>query len=109
MSDIIMRLVGTLVGPILIILQKTGENIKQTFYPRLFFSVLFLTIILLAFYITKPFLPTLFTGAIIYYLSYPLYQKILSLIKNRNAAALIVSILLVLLITMRLTSHPLHS
>ena len=61
--------------------------------------MLFLAILLLAFYITKPFLPALFTGAIIAYLSYPLYKKILIRIKNENLASLIVAILLVLLLT----------
>ena len=79
---------------------KSGESIKSKFYSRLFFSVLFLVIILLAFYIAKPFLPALFTGGIIAYLSYPLYNKILNRIKNRNAAALITSILVILLITL---------
>ena len=60
---------------------------------------MFLAIILLAFYIAKPFLPAIFTGGIIAYLSYPLYTKTLKHIKNRNAAALIISILIILLIT----------
>lgn len=59
--------------------------------------MLFLAILLLAFYIAKPFLPALFTGAVIAYLSYPLYKKTLKLIKNRNFAAFIVSLLIVLL------------
>ena len=54
---------------------------------------------MLAFYITKPFLPALFTGAIIAYLLYPLYKKILKYIKNKNIAAFIVSIFIVLLFT----------
>ena len=60
---------------------------------------MFLAIILLAFYIAKPFLPAIFTGGIIAYLSYPLYTKTLKHIKNRNAAALMISILIILLIT----------
>lgn len=60
---------------------------------------MFLIIILLAFYIAKPFLTALFTGGIIAYLSYPLYKKTLKRIKNRSASALIVSILAILLIT----------
>ena len=60
---------------------------------------MFLIIILLAFYIAKPFLPALLTGGIIAYLSYPLYNKTLKRIKNKNVSALIVSILAILLIT----------
>lgn len=60
---------------------------------------MFIAILLLAFYITKPFLPALFTGAIIAYLAYPLYEKTLKRIKNGNIAALIIAIFIVLLIT----------
>ena len=54
---------------------------------------------MLAFYITKPFLPALITGAIIAYLSYPLYEKILRHIKNKNLASLVVTIFIILLFT----------
>ena len=77
------------------------RNIKKI-YPRLFFSVLFLAILLLAFYMTKPFLPALLTGAIIAYLAYPLYEKILKRVKKKNAASFIVSLLIVLLFTVPL-------
>jgi len=58
-----------------------------------------LAILLLAFYITKPFLPAFFTAAIIAYLAYPLYNKILNYVKNRNLAAFFIAILIVLLFT----------
>lgn len=61
--------------------------------------MLFLAIVLLAFYITKPFLPSLLTGAIIAYLSYPLYRKTLNYTKNKSLAAFIVSVFIVLLFT----------
>jgi len=61
--------------------------------------VLFITIIVLAFLITKPFLPALITGAIIAYLSYPLYRKTLQYIKNKNIASFAVSAAIILLIT----------
>ncbi len=54
---------------------------------------------MLAFYITKPFLPALFTGAIIAYLAYPLYNKVLNYVKNKNLAAFLIAILIVLLFT----------
>ena len=60
---------------------------------------MFLAILLLAFYITKPFLPALFTGAIIAYLSYPLYKRILAYIKNKNFASFIIAFFIVLLFT----------
>lgn len=59
--------------------------------------MLFLAILTLAFYITKPFLPALVTGALIAYLSYPLYGKSLRYFKSRNLASFIVSVLIVLL------------
>ena len=72
---------------------------KPTFYPKLFFSVLFISILLLAFYITRPFLSALITGAIVAYLSYPLYKKITVYTKNKSIAAFIATILIILLIT----------
>ena len=74
-------------------------HIKSKFYPKLFFSALFLAILLLAFFITKPFLPALLTGAIMAYLFYPFYKKIVKRITNKNFASLIVVALIVLLIT----------
>jgi predicted PurR-regulated permease PerM len=53
----------------------------------------------MAFFITKPFLSAFFTGALVAYLSYPLYNKSLKYIKNRNLASFILSIFIVLLIT----------
>ena len=58
-----------------------------------------LAILLLAFYITRPFLPALLTGAIIAYLAYPLYKKILGYMHNRNLASFTVTLLIVLLFT----------
>lgn len=52
---------------------------------------------MLAFYITKPFLPALITGALIAYLSYPLYEKALKYTKNRNFSSFIIAIFIVLL------------
>lgn len=49
---------------------------------------------------TRPFLPALLTGAIIAYLSYPLYERILGCIKNKNFSSLIVALLVVLIITL---------
>lgn len=55
---------------------------------------------MLVFYITKPFLSALITGAIIAYLSYPLYKKTLRYIKNKNFASLIVAVFIVLILTL---------
>ncbi|MBS3105177.1 AI-2E family transporter [Candidatus Woesearchaeota archaeon] len=61
---------------------------------------MFFAILLLAFYITRPFLPALFTGAIIAYLAYPLYEKILRRIRKKHIAAFIVTIFIILLFTL---------
>ena len=61
--------------------------------------MLFLAISVLAFFITRPFLPTLLTGAIIAYLSYPVYLKLAKYIRNKNLASFIIAIFLVFLIT----------
>ena len=58
-----------------------------------------MAILLLAFYIAKPFLPALITGALISYLSYPLYKKTQHYIKNKSWAAFIVTIFIVLIFT----------
>ncbi len=81
------------------VLQKKVRSIKSNFYPKLFFSALFLAILLLAFFITRPFLPALLTGAVIAYLSHPLYKKILKHFKNRNFSSFIVVAFIILLFT----------
>ncbi len=73
---------------------------KSKLYPRIFFSILFLAILLLAFYITKPFLPALFTGAIIAYLSYPLHKKTLIYVKNKNVASFVITVFIVFILTL---------
>lgn len=75
-------------------------TIKSKFYPRVFFSLLFLAILFLGFLIAKPFLPALFTGVIIAYLSYPLYSRLSVKIRNKNIASFIVAALIVLLLTL---------
>lgn len=66
--------------------------------------MLFLAILLLAFFITKPFLPALATGAIIAYLAYPLHEKTLKRVKNKNFASLVISVFVVLIITVPFVS-----
>ena len=72
---------------------------KARLSQKIFFIVLFLSIILLAFFITKPFLPALLTGAIFAYLAYPLYVKIHKHVKKKQIASFLTTILLVLLFT----------
>lgn len=46
---------------------------------------------------TKPFLTALITGAVIAYLSYPLYERTLKRVKNKSLASLVVTVFVVLI------------
>lgn len=81
-------------------IKKSGERISSKIYPRIFFSILFVAMLVLAFLVTKPFLAVLITGAIIAYLVNPLYAKLLHHVKNRHVAAFIVALSIVILITL---------
>ena len=81
-----------------------GDNIKPNSFPKLLFSIFFLIILVLAYFITQPFLTAIVTGAIIAYLSYPLYESALKRIKSKTAAAAVISIFIVLLIIVPLVS-----
>jgi len=59
---------------------------------------LFLAIILLAFFITRPFLPALLTGAIIAYLAYPLYKKTSAYVKNKNFLSFLAAVIIILIV-----------
>ena len=58
---------------------------------------------MLAFYITKPFLPVLVTGAIVAYLVYPLHTRISKYIKNKRLASFIISVAVIILVTVPFT------
>ncbi|MBI4452274.1 AI-2E family transporter [Candidatus Woesearchaeota archaeon] len=86
-------------GPFINLSKKAVRIIKQRIYSRVFFFLLLIAAIILAYYMTRPFLPAIITGSIIAYLSYPFYRKTLKYIKNRNFAAFLFSTLIVLLFT----------
>ena len=79
--------------------KKLVIKIRSKLYHKIFFIVLFLSILILAFFITKPFLPALLTGAILAYLSYPLYEGLLKYVKRKQIASFIVAIIIFLLLT----------
>lgn len=54
---------------------------------------------MLAFFIAKPFLPVLITGAIIAYLIYPFYIRSLRYIKNRHVACFAIAFSVVIIVT----------
>ena len=91
---------SNLVGPIFIPRnsEKRVRIIRSKLYPKIFFLGLLAAILILAFYITKPFISALLTGAVIAYLCHPIYERILKKIKNKNAAALAVASLVTLII-----------
>ncbi len=64
--------------------------------------MIFLVLILVSFLIIKPFLTAVLTGIIFSYIFYPLYLRIYKKITNKNAASLITSVLVILMITLTL-------
>jgi len=71
-------------------------------YQKAFFTLIFLTIILVSFLIIKPFLTAVLTAMLFSYVFYPLYLRIRKKIKYKNPSALIASILVILIITLPL-------
>src|SRR3989338_9535513 len=68
------------------------------FYPRLFFSLLFLGSAVLGFFIIKPFLVAFLSGGVLAVLSYPLHKRLLGMLKSPWKAALAVTLGVMLLI-----------
>lgn len=64
---------------------------------NLIFILFFIAILILAFFIIKPYLIAVISALILGYIFYPVYGKINKLVKNKTLSSLIVSILLVLI------------
>jgi len=60
--------------------------------------MLFLILAILSFFILKPFLLALFLGAFLAYLTYPIYKIIFKRVKNKNVAAILICLLVLILI-----------
>ena len=71
-------------------------------YRKGIFTMIFLVLILVSFFIIKPFLTAVLTGMIFSYIFYPLYSRINKRIASKNLSSLIASILVVLVITLPL-------
>lgn len=69
-----------------------------TDYRGYFHIVLFIVLIVLSFFLIRPFLMALLFGALLAYLLYPLYNKLQGKIKNKTAGALILCIFALILI-----------
>ena len=70
---------------------KSGESIKSKLYPRVFFTFVFLLLIVIAFYLVRPFLSSILTGAILAYIFYPLHKKSLKYFINPKMSAFVVT------------------
>lgn len=70
---------------------------RSKLYPKIVFFAVLLALTAISLYIVKPFIPALITGALIAYLSYPLYEKVHRIIRNQSLAAFIVTIFIVLI------------
>ena len=67
-------------------------------FKKLSISVLIVLLIVLGFIILRPILVSIIIGMIIAYIFYPIYQKILFVVRVRNVAAFILCVLIILLI-----------
>ncbi|HLC89285.1 MAG TPA: AI-2E family transporter [Candidatus Nanoarchaeia archaeon] len=72
-------------------------------YQRYIPLVLFILLVVLAFFLIRPFLLTLFLSALLAYLFYPLYTFIFKKSKNRTLSALIICVLVMLIIVLPAT------
>jgi len=71
-------------------------------YRKGIFTMIFLVLIVVSFFIIKPYLTAVLTGMIFSYIFYPLYFRINKRIASKNLSSLIASILVVLIITLPL-------
>ncbi|MBI2449869.1 AI-2E family transporter [Candidatus Pacearchaeota archaeon] len=67
-------------------------------FKKLSISVLIVLLIVLGFIILRPIIISIIIGMIIAYIFYPIYQKILFVVKIRNIAAFILCVLIIALI-----------
>jgi predicted PurR-regulated permease PerM len=63
------------------------------------YSALFIILIILAFWVVKPFILSILAGIIIAYIFYPVYRWLLRRIKSKGWSAFIVAILIILIFT----------
>src|SRR3989344_2127892 len=68
-------------------------------YSKAFFLLILIGIIVIGFLIVRPFIGAIISGAILAYLFYPVYRRIGNFIKNENARAFLVSLLLIFIVT----------
>tara|TARA_Y100000310_G_scaffold33096_1_gene31311 strand:- start:4974 stop:6056 length:1083 start_codon:yes stop_codon:yes gene_type:complete len=76
-----------------------AKNTYPKLYSKVFFILLLLGIFVLSFMIVKPFISAILSGAVLAYIAYPIYKKVLKLIKNENIAAFLVALVIILILS----------
>lgn len=76
-----------------------GKKDYRELYSKIFFLAIIAAIVIISFFIIKPFISAILSGAIIAYIFYPLYRKFGNRIKNENVRALLISVILVVIVT----------
>src|SRR3989344_2725448 len=74
------------------------EKIEIKGHSRYFFLASFILIIIIALVIIRPFFTTILGSMVIAYIFYPLYKRLEFLIKNKNLASLLISLLILFLL-----------
>ena len=74
------------------------EKIEIKGHSRYFFLASFILIIIIALVIIRPFFTTILGSMVIAYIFYPLYKRLELLIKNKNLASLLISLLILFLL-----------
>lgn len=79
--------------------KKMGKRDYKELYSKIFFFLIIAAIIMIGFLIIRPFISAILSGAVIAYLFHPLYKRFGRIIRNENARAFIISVLLVIIVT----------
>lgn len=73
-------------------------NMNEARFKKVSISILIILLIVLGFIVLQPIIISIIIGMIIAYIFYPIYQKILFVVRIRNIAAIVLCILIILLI-----------
>jgi predicted PurR-regulated permease PerM len=74
------------------------EQINFREHSKYFFLAMFMGLIGLAIWLIWPFITALLGSLILAYIFYPVYERLLLIIKNRNIASFIISLLIIILL-----------
>ena len=76
--------------------------IKFSRHSSYFFIFLFALLAILSYFIIKPFLTVIVTSLLVSFVFYPLYKRLTKHVKNENAAALLLTVIIFFIITVPL-------